>query len=68
MNLFNPVRGGSWYVVPKRCRSAYRGKLLPDISFTLLGFRVCRTNVCRTKKEPELYLRLLAFLRSVLYH
>jgi len=33
-------RGGSWYVAPRFCRSAGRGRLAPDYRRNYLGFRV----------------------------
>ena len=34
------LRGGSWDVIPRFCRSAYRYYIVPGIDITLLGFRV----------------------------
>ncbi len=34
------IRGGSWYYLPNRCRSAYRNYYLPDVVNFNLGFRV----------------------------
>ena len=40
----SPLRGGSWYVIPDYCRSAYRDDdVRRDIISSLIGFRV----VCR---------------------
>jgi formylglycine-generating enzyme required for sulfatase activity len=35
------LRGGSWYIYPAHCRSAYRFDIHPDYRFNDLGFRVC---------------------------
>jgi formylglycine-generating enzyme required for sulfatase activity len=35
------LRGGSWNLNPEDCRSACRGRLLPDNRFNSCGFRVC---------------------------
>lgn len=35
------VRGGSWFVIPDGCRSAYRFTVLPDSFVNYDGFRVC---------------------------
>jgi formylglycine-generating enzyme required for sulfatase activity len=35
------LRGGSWDVLPRYCRSAYRSYYLPDYRFLYVGFRVC---------------------------
>ncbi len=35
------IRGGSWFDLPKYCRSAYRRHASPDDIFISLGFRVC---------------------------
>ena len=37
---FRLVRGGSWYIVPLYCRSAYRYRGDPNDRFANLGFRV----------------------------
>jgi len=34
------LRGGSWYYLPRNCRSAYRGLNHPDYARNLVGFRV----------------------------
>ncbi len=34
------VRGGSWFVFPYLCRSAYRDSINPVVGYDLLGFRV----------------------------
>jgi formylglycine-generating enzyme required for sulfatase activity len=34
------LRGGSWYVVPRNCRSAFRGVNAPDNHNVNIGFRV----------------------------
>jgi formylglycine-generating enzyme required for sulfatase activity len=34
------VRGGSWRIVARYCRSARRGKFLPGIRYAILGFRL----------------------------
>ena len=33
-------RGGSWYVTPRNCHSAYRNYSSPRVSFSFIGFRV----------------------------
>ena len=35
------LRGGSWNLNPRDCRSAYRSWSLPDDRFNVCGFRVC---------------------------
>ena len=35
------LRGGSWYDLPRGCRSAVRLINLPDVRYDTLGFRVC---------------------------
>ncbi|MGE3163579.1 MAG: formylglycine-generating enzyme family protein [Planctomycetota bacterium] len=35
------IRGGSWFFVPRRCRSADRNRWRPDNRDVDLGFRVC---------------------------
>jgi len=34
------LRGGSWYVSPHYCRSAFRSRCGPDLHYNYLGFRV----------------------------
>ena len=34
------IRGGSWYTIPKGCRSAYRGNFNPDIRSYFIGCRL----------------------------
>ncbi len=34
------LRGGSWFVNPRNCRSACRGDFAPDIDYSTIGFRV----------------------------
>jgi formylglycine-generating enzyme required for sulfatase activity len=34
------LRGGSWYVVPRDCRSAYRDPYSPDYRYNFIGFRL----------------------------
>jgi formylglycine-generating enzyme required for sulfatase activity len=38
--LHRLLRGGSWLDFPGGCRSAYRGRLRPDVADFLVGFRV----------------------------
>jgi formylglycine-generating enzyme required for sulfatase activity len=35
------LRGGSWHVSPRFCRSAYRLNFHPDNRIDFIGFRVC---------------------------
>jgi formylglycine-generating enzyme required for sulfatase activity len=35
------LRGGSWVIPPRDCRSAYRFNNHPDFRFNCIGFRVC---------------------------
>ncbi|MFO0138080.1 MAG: formylglycine-generating enzyme family protein [Cyanobacteriota bacterium] len=35
------LRGGSWYNIPRNCRSAYRSHGHPDGRNNFIGFRVC---------------------------
>ncbi|MFO0015062.1 MAG: SUMF1/EgtB/PvdO family nonheme iron enzyme [Synechococcaceae cyanobacterium] len=35
------LRGGSWIIYPRYCRSAYRYRNLPDYRLNNVGFRVC---------------------------
>ncbi|HEY9628103.1 MAG TPA: formylglycine-generating enzyme family protein [Coleofasciculaceae cyanobacterium] len=35
------LRGGSWYFLPRNCRSAYRSNRLRDDGDNIIGFRVC---------------------------
>lgn len=39
-NAYRVLRGGSWYVNPRDCRSAYRDLNTPDDRVTYIGFRV----------------------------
>jgi formylglycine-generating enzyme required for sulfatase activity len=39
-NTRRPLRGGSWYDLPWDCRGAARVRGLPDVRFTIYGFRV----------------------------
>ncbi|MFM7267732.1 MAG: formylglycine-generating enzyme family protein [Cyanobium sp.] len=39
------LRGGSWYIIPRNCRSAYRIHDRPDYADSFVGFRV----VCLTQ-------------------
>jgi formylglycine-generating enzyme required for sulfatase activity len=39
-NNYRLLRGGSWFTLPKICRSAYRIYLLPDVRNIYNGFRV----------------------------
>ena len=34
------IRGGSWNLLPRNCRSAFRFRVIPDIRFDYIGFRV----------------------------
>jgi formylglycine-generating enzyme required for sulfatase activity len=38
--LLHSLRGGSWFVNPRYCRSAFRNHLQPDIANINIGFRV----------------------------
>ena len=38
-------RGGSWIILFVHCRSAFRGRLTPDIRYSHLGFRVLRSSI-----------------------
>ena len=40
------LRGGSWYVVPRNCRSATRDFINPELASYVIGFRV----VCRVPR------------------
>jgi formylglycine-generating enzyme required for sulfatase activity len=40
------LRGGSWYCIPRDCRSAYRGRFRPVFALNFVGFRV----VCLPQK------------------
>jgi formylglycine-generating enzyme required for sulfatase activity len=37
------VRGGSWYYLPRYCRSAFRTWFEPDYRVDFLGLRLART-------------------------
>ncbi|MFM1797827.1 MAG: Sulfatase-modifying factor enzyme 1 [Cyanobacteriota bacterium] len=39
--LWKLLRGGSWFLVPRLCRSAYRSSSHPGGRSGNLGFRVC---------------------------
>ena len=39
-NSYRLLRGGSWGSVPELCRSAYRGRNLPGLQISDIGFRV----------------------------
>ncbi len=41
------LRGGSWYFIPRDCRSAARLRATPDVRSYYIGFRVC-CSVART--------------------
>ena len=43
------LRGGSWYLAPRHCRSAFRFRLRPDSAGNGAGFRV----VCKLPKNIE---------------
>ena len=34
------LRGGSWYILPAYCRSAYRDSRHPGVRLDIIGFRV----------------------------
>jgi uncharacterized protein (TIGR02996 family) len=38
---YRMLRGGSWYQIPSKCRSAYRCKASPGYRHQLVGFRLC---------------------------
>jgi formylglycine-generating enzyme required for sulfatase activity len=40
-NTYRLLRGGSWYNIPRNCRSAYRSLNSRDGRYTYIGFRVC---------------------------
>ena len=44
------ARGGSWFTMPKTCRSAFRLDFVPDYFDSFIGFRVC----CSTPKSQDL--------------
>ena len=50
---FMLLRGGSWYLIPRFCRSAFRSSDLPD-GLDYGGFRVC----CLPQDSASLYLNL----------
>jgi formylglycine-generating enzyme required for sulfatase activity len=37
---YRVVRGGSWFVIPGRCRAAARSKYTPDVWLNQIGFRL----------------------------
>jgi formylglycine-generating enzyme required for sulfatase activity len=39
---YRVLRGGSWNEIPYTARSSYRSYLLPDFTFSSVGFRVAR--------------------------
>ena len=43
------VRGGGWLDDARGCRSAYRFRVRPRASYTIIGFRV----VCEVTEDPE---------------
>ncbi|NCJ06011.1 SUMF1/EgtB/PvdO family nonheme iron enzyme [Synechococcales cyanobacterium C] len=47
-NHFRLLRGGSWLVVPRLCRSANRFRYGPGVRFGSVGFRVVSSSVSRT--------------------
>jgi formylglycine-generating enzyme required for sulfatase activity len=47
------VRGGSWFNVPRNCRSAYRDNFYPDYRNTNIGFRVCCTALRKQATVPR---------------
>jgi formylglycine-generating enzyme required for sulfatase activity len=34
------LRGGSWFINPRYCRSAYRNHYQPGLAYDVVGFRV----------------------------
>ncbi len=38
------LRGGSWVIIPRNLRSAFRGDILPTIRVSYVGFRISRTS------------------------
>jgi len=53
-DLARLLRGGSWAVLPRFCRSAYRGRNRPDYRDNDRGFRVC----CLPQDSASLHLNL----------
>lgn len=47
-NSYRLLRGGSWFSNPLDCRSAYRGRRLPDNDNSSIGFRVVCDGAART--------------------
>ena len=47
------LRGGSWYIVPRYCRSAFRSFNVPGDDFNRFGFRVCCTASRKQATAPR---------------
>lgn len=68
------VRGGSWFTIPRRLRSAYRFGLATTYSFNDLGFRVVRSldavangsDCDRPKGVNNTNIRNLSLVRQIL--
>jgi formylglycine-generating enzyme required for sulfatase activity len=44
-----PLRGGSWLINPRNCRSAFRNHAQPDLAYNYVGFRV----VCLSDQKKD---------------
>ncbi len=51
-NYFRLLRGGSWLVIPRGCRSAFRSGYHPDLRDGDIGFRVCCLPQVTSTTEP----------------